>query len=207
MGVRGKGWGTEDEEIASVSVAVFSHSHCPSTQNEVTPLTIRKAKLTDVPDIHRLVNHYAGEGIMLPRTLTDLYENVWEFTVVAEEEDRLVGCGALKLYNQEVAEIRSLCVDEMRKSEGIGRELAEELLDEAEAFGLKTVFALTIAPTFFTKLGFHEVPRERFPTKVWHDCLRCERYACCDERAVSLELADRPTNLGEPATEVAEVSS
>ena len=169
-------------------------------------MTIRKAKLTDVPDIHWLINHYADERILLPRTLADLYENTWEFTV-AEDEGDLVGCGALKLYNQEVAEIRSLCVDEMRKSEGIGRELAEELLNEAEAYGLKTVFALTIAPTFFTKLGFHEVPRERFPTKVWHDCLRCERYACCNERALTLELADRPTSLGEPSTEMAEVSS
>jgi amino-acid N-acetyltransferase len=170
-------------------------------------LTIRKAKLTDVPDIHRLVNHYAGERIMLPRTLTDLYENVWEFTVVVEEEGRLIGCGALKLYNQEVAEIRSLCVDESLKSKGIGREIMEELLDEAEAFGLKTVFALTVAPTFFEKLGFRQVPRERFPTKVWRDCLRCERYTCCDEKAVTLELIDRPTQLGESAAEAAEVSS
>jgi len=144
---------------------------------------------------------------MLPRTLTDLYENVWEFTVVAEEEGRLVGCGALKLYNQDVAEIRSLCVDETLKAKGIGREITEALLNEAEAFGLKTVFALTIAPIFFAKLGFHEVPRERFPTKVWRDCLRCDRYTCCNEKAVTLELADRPTKVGESADEAAEVSS
>ena len=169
-------------------------------------MTIRKARLNDVPDIHRLVNHYAGERIMLPRTLTDLYENVWEFTV-AEHESKLVGCGALKLYNQEVAEIRSLCVDETLKSKGIGREVMEELLDEAEAFGLKTVFALTVAPPFFEKLGFHEVPRERFPTKVWRDCLRCERYSCCNEKAVTLELVDRPAKVGESAAEAAEVSS
>ena len=169
-------------------------------------MTIRKAKLTDVPDIHRLVNHYADERIMLPRTLTDLYENVWEFTV-AESGGDLVGCGALKLYNQEVAEIRSLCVAEARKSEGIGREIMEELLDEGEAMGLRTVFALTNVPAFFAKMGFHEVPRERFPTKVWRDCLRCERYTCCNERAVTLELVDRPAKLGESATEEAEVSS
>ena len=170
-------------------------------------MTIRKAKLTDVPDIHRLVNHYAEERIMLPRTLTDLYENVWEFTVVAEEEDKLVGCGALKLYNQDVAEIRSLCVDETRKSKGVGRQIMEELLNEAEAFGLKTVFALTTSPGFFERLGFHEVPRERFPTKVWRDCLRCDRYTVCNEKAVTLELVDRPTKLGESAAEEAEVSS
>jgi amino-acid N-acetyltransferase len=167
---------------------------------------IRKAKLSDVPDLHRLINYYAGERIMLPRTLTDLYENVWEFTV-AEEDGRLVGSGALKLYNQEIAEIRSLCVDVQMKSKGIGREIADQLLDEAEGFGLKTVFALTVAPAFFEKLGFREVPRERFPTKVWRDCLRCERYSCCNEKAVSLDLADRPIKIEESATETAGVSS
>ena len=178
----------------------------PSMQIEVTQLKIRKAKLTDVPNIHRLVNHYAGERIMLPRTLTDIYENVWEFTVAAEDDGRLVGCGALKLYNQEVAEIRSLCVDETLKSKGVGREIMEELLDEAEAFGLKTVFALTVVPTFFEKLGFHQTPRERFPTKVWRDCLKCERYTCCDEKAVTMEVVDRPPKVRESAAEAAKVS-
>lgn len=170
-------------------------------------MKIRKAKLTDVPNMHRLVNHYAGERIMLPRTLTDIYENVWEFTVAAEDDGRLVGCGALKLYNQEVAEIRSLCVDETLKSKGVGREIMEELLDEAEAFGLKTVFALTVVPTFFEKLGFHQTPRERFPTKVWRDCLKCERYTCCDEKAVTMEVVDRPPKVQDSATEAAKVSS
>lgn len=179
----------------------------PRPAFEDTLLTIRKAKLTDVPNIHRLVNHYAGERIMLPRTLTDIYENVWEFTVVAVEDDKLLGCGALKLYNQEVAEIRSLCVDETLKSKGIGREIMEALLDESEGFGLKTVFALTVAPAFFQKLGFREVPRERFPTKVWRDCLRCERYTCCNEKAVTLELVDRPAKLRESGVESAEVPS
>jgi amino-acid N-acetyltransferase len=175
-------------------------------EREERLLTIRKAKLGDVPDLHRLINYYVGERIMLTRTLPDLYENVWEFTV-AEEEGKLAGCGALKLYSQEIAEIRSLCVDAALKSKGIGREVMECLLAEAEGFGLKTVFALTVAPTFFEKLGFREVPRERFPTKVWRDCLRCDRYASCNEKGVTLDLADRPAHLPDSATETAEVSS
>ena len=131
---------------------------------------------------------------MLPRTLTDLYENVWEFAV-AEQEGKLLGCGALKLYSQDVAEIRSLCVEPAVKSNGVGREIMERLLEEAGEFGLKTVFALTVAPGFFEKIGFREVPRERFPTKVWRDCLRCERYTSCNEKAVTMELA--PRNNGE----------
>ena len=184
--------------------ALDRRTHFIEREDEL--LTIRKAKLADVPDFHRLINHYAGERIMLPRTLTDLYENVWEFTV-AEEEGQLAGCGALKLYNQEIAEIRSLCVEAARKSKGIGRELVEQLLDEAEGFGLKTVFALTVSPAFFEKLGFREVPRERFPTKVWRDCLRCDRYTSCNEKAVTMELVDRPVRLAESTAEAAEVSS
>jgi amino-acid N-acetyltransferase len=169
-------------------------------------LIVRKAELRDVPAVHDLINHYAAEAVMLPRTLTDLYENVWEFTV-AEESGKLLGCGALKLYNQETAEIRSLCVDGAILSKGIGRAITESLLLEAKRLGLKNVFALTVAPAFFAKLGFAEVPRERFPTKVWRDCLRCERYFNCHEKAVSLDLARRLNAETQVMPEPAAVSS
>ena len=168
-------------------------------------LNIRKAELRDVPELYRLINDYAKEHLLLPRTLTDLYEKVWEFTV-AEEDGNLLGCGALKFYNQEIAEVRSLCVDRGLKRRGIGQKLTEVLLEEADRFGLKTVFALTVAPQFFSKLGFRETSRERFPTKVWRDCLRCELYNACNEKAVSLDLATRdslaPESANQEATEV-----
>ena len=159
-----------------------------------------------MPAIHQLISFYAAKHVLLPRSLTDLYENVWEFTV-AEEDGKLLGCGALKIYNQEIAEIRSLSVDAALRSNGIGRTLTESLLDEAERFGLKSVFALTVAPEFFAKLGFREVPRERFPTKVWRDCLRCEIYSACNEIAVSLELSERHAHEAETPAETTEVSS
>ena len=150
-------------------------------------LTIRKAELRDVPVLHRFINHYAAERVLLPRTLTDLYENVWEFTV-AEREGQLLGCGALKFYNQEIAEIRSLCVDTALKANGIGRTISESLVEEAKRFGLRTVFALTVTPGFFEKLGFRETPRERFPTKVWRDCLGCPLYTECYYIEISVDL-------------------
>jgi amino-acid N-acetyltransferase len=155
-------------------------------------LKIRKAELRDVPALFKLISRYAAQQVLLPRPLTNLYEDIWEFTV-AEEDGRLLGCGALKFYSQELAEIRSLCVDEQLKSKGVGRKLTEALLDEAERYGLKTVFALTVVPTFFEKLGFQAVPRERFPAKVYDDCLGCPKHSCCDEIAVSYELAWRRT--------------
>jgi amino-acid N-acetyltransferase len=168
-------------------------------------LTIRKAELRDVPALFQMISHYAAERVMLPRPLVELYENVWEFTV-AEEDGELLGCGALKFYSAELAEIRSLCVAPGIKKRGLGRALSEEILSEAERYGLKTVFALTIIPCFFGKLGFQEVPRERFPTKVWRDCLQCPKYFQCDERAMALDLATRAADA-ESQMEPARVSA
>jgi amino-acid N-acetyltransferase len=160
-------------------------------------LTIRKAKLRDVPALFKLISRYAVERVLLPRPLTNLYEDIWEFTV-AEEDGELLGCGALKFYNQELAEIRSLCVDAALKSKGVGSILMEALIDEAERYGLKTVFALTVVPSFFEKMGFQKVPRERFPAKVYEDCLGCPKYCCCDEVAVTYELAPRTEAIDLP---------
>lgn len=124
-------------------------------------LTIRKAEWRDVPALHRLINYYAAERIVLPRSMTDLYENIREFTL-GEEAGKLLGCGALKCYNREVAEIRSLCVAAAVKSNGVGRAITRALMDEAGRSGLNTIFALTTSPAFFGKLGgaAREVPRQ-----------------------------------------------
>lgn len=162
-------------------------------------MNIRKAELRDVPALFDLINRYVAERVLLPRPLGNLYEDVWEFTVV-EEDGELLGCGALKFYSQELAEIRSLCVGAPLMSKGVGRMLTEALLDEAECWGLRTVFALTVVPAFFEKLGFKKAPRERFPAKVFQDCLGCPKYSCCDEIAVSYELDWRHNEeIGAPA--------
>jgi len=155
-------------------------------------LNIRKAELRDVPALYKLINRYVAEQVLLPRPLSNLHEDIWEFTV-AEEDGELLGCGALKFYSQELGEIRSLCVDAALKSKGVGTLLTEAIMDEAERWGLKTVFALTVAPAFFEKLGFQRATRESFPVKVFQDCLGCPKYSCCDEIAVSYELAWRHT--------------
>jgi amino-acid N-acetyltransferase len=153
-------------------------------------LKIRKAVLSDVPALFDLINRFARERVMLPRTLADLYENLWGFTV-AEDGGRVLGCGALKFYSQDLAEIRSLCVEPGRESHGVGSALVERLLDEAEGYGLKKVFALTLVSDFFRKCGFRETRREKFPMKVWRDCANCPKYSCCDEKTVALDLAAR----------------
>ena len=170
-----------------------------------TVLTIRKAELRDVPAIFRLVSHYVAERVMLPRSVAELYENVWEFTV-AEEDGEILGCGGLKFYSAEVAEIRSLCVAPGLQKGGVGRSLTESVLREAEHYSLKTVFALTLVPVFFEKMGFHEVPREILPMKVWRDCVHCDRYFQCDEKTMLLDLPKRAVDV-EAVRETSEVSA
>lgn len=152
-------------------------------------MLIRKAELRDVPAIFEMINHYAAERVMLARSLTDLYESVREFLVADSGEEEVIGCGALKFYSADLAELRSLCVRPGVQHRGVGKSLADGLLAEADQYGLKTVFALTLTVGFFAKCGFREVARERFPMKVWRDCLRCDRYFHCHEKAVCL---DRP---------------
>ena len=165
---------------------------------------VRKAELCDVPAIHDLVHHYAAERVMLPRPLQEIYEDVWEFTV-AEENGQVLGCGAIKLYSAELAEIRSLCVLPGLPGRGVGTALLQSLLDEAEALQLKTVFALTLVPGFFAKLGFREFARDTLPMKVWRDCLRCEKYFSCDEKTLVLDLAASTADQAESRPEITEV--
>jgi amino-acid N-acetyltransferase len=151
---------------------------------------IRQAESRDVPSLLRMINGYAEERLLLPRSADDLRKNIGDF-IVAEERGKVVACGALKLYDREIAEIRSLCVAPGRKSSGLGRAVTERLLSQAEERRLKTVFALTVAPEFFTKCGFQEAPRQNFPIKIWRDCLFCPKFFHCDEKTMAIDLEAR----------------
>ena len=145
--------------------------------------TIRKALLSDIAPLLGLINGYASEGIMLPRTEFEMAENIRDFTV-AVEGNELTGCGALHFYGPKTGEVRSLAVHPDRKGMGVGKRIVEALEGEARAHGLESVFAFTYVPKFFSKLGFLEVERRSLPSKVWKDCLRCPKLHCCDEIAM-----------------------
>jgi amino-acid N-acetyltransferase len=146
-------------------------------------LTVRKATMRDIPAILHLINSYAAEGIMLPRTEFELSENIRDFTVVYSGS-QLVGCGALHFYTPTVGEIRSLAVARAVKRQGIGIVLVEALENEAINSDLHAIFAFTYVADFFHKLGFRQVDRGLLPLKVWKDCLSCSKFQCCDEIAV-----------------------
>lgn len=151
-------------------------------------ITIRKARIEDAPAIAELINHYALQGLMLPKSLLQVYEQLREFVVAEDEDGTIVGCGALRLMWHDLAEIRSLAVAESAQGQGVGRRIVEALLDEARELQLARVFALTYQVSFFERLGFQVVPMHIFPQKVWLDCKMCPKRNRCDEVAMLLVL-------------------
>jgi amino-acid N-acetyltransferase len=143
----------------------------------------RKAGMSDIAPLLRLINDYAAKGIMLPRTEFDVSENIRDFSVIYSGRD-LIACGALHFYTPIMAEVRSLAVDPAWKSHGVGRRMVAALIEEARLFSLDAVFAFTYVADFFRKLGFEEVERGELPLKAWKDCLRCPKFQCCDEIAM-----------------------
>jgi len=148
---------------------------------------IRKARIADVKIIHKLLLNYAKDGLMLSRSLSELYEGIRDFYVY-EDEGEVVGTVCLQICWEDLAEVRSLAVIEGRGLRGIGRQLVESCLDEARLLGLKRVFALTYKPGFFEKLGFHLIEKSELPHKIWTDCIKCPKFPECDELALSITL-------------------
>lgn len=158
----------------------------------------RKAVTTDVPAIHRLVNEYAIQGVMLRRTLLSLYENMRDFAV-AVQEGEIVAVGALHVMWHDLAEIRSLAVQPRLTGQGIGRGIVKLLLQEAEQMALKRVFALTYQRDFFEKLNFRVIKKEKLPQKVWSECINCHKFNSCDEIAMIHYLVEPDDATNEQA--------
>lgn len=146
-------------------------------------MKVDKAKVSDADTMHRLINHFADKGDVLPRALSEIYEGIKDFFVV-RNEGKVVACAALHVTWLDLAEIRSVVVEEGSQNQEIGSSLARACLDEAKALGIPTVFSLTREPAFFEKLGFHLVDKAELPRKVWGECYRCPKFPDCDEVAV-----------------------
>lgn len=148
----------------------------------------RHATFADIESIFALINGFAAEGLMLPKTYSTLYETLPEF-VVAEETDTgtITGCGALHCTWDALAEIRSLAVHKDFHRRGIGGEIVKILLDDGRKLGVTKFFTLTYNTPFFASVGFEVVPRESLPQKIWRDCLDCPKFPACDEIAMTRE--------------------
>ncbi len=149
--------------------------------------TLRKARMGDVPVMHRMINQHAEDGLMLPRPLSELYENLRDFWVI-EEREIPVACCAVHINWVDLAEIRSLAVDKRLLRRGLGSALVKACCDEAREMGISRVYALTREPAFFESLGFVRTGVSELPRKVWGECIRCPKFPECDEVAVVLDL-------------------
>lgn len=152
-------------------------------------MRIRKAVIRDVPEIHRILTFFAERGLLLPRSLSELYDHLRDYSVLEEDPARsVVGVCGLGICWENLAEIRSLAVSEDFQGRGLGGELLCSCLDEARSLGLDDVFTLTYVPEFFKKYGFSEVEKSVLPHKVWADCLKCPKFPNCDEVAMMMRL-------------------
>ena len=149
--------------------------------------TIRKARVSDVPALQRLINSFADRGDMLHRSLNDIYENVRDYFLV-EIDGRIVGCCALHVSWGDLAEVKALAVAEEAQGQGWGKRLVRQCIEEARELGIPRVFALTYQPEFFEKIGFVRVDKDDLPRKIWSECINCPKYPDCGEEALVREV-------------------
>ena len=150
---------------------------------------IRKAKIQDVKTIHSILSHNAHRDLLLPRSLSELYDHLRDFYVAEDDKagGGLVGVCSLNISWDALGEIRSLAVVEESRKRGIGSSLVQACLSEATELGLSKVFVLTLIDGFFARFGFKEVDKTSLPHKIWADCIRCPKFPDqCDEIAMIL---------------------
>jgi len=150
---------------------------------------IRKAQIKDIKAIHSLLQQYGNKGQLLPRPLSKLYDHIRDFLVCVDGPDEtVVGCCALQICWEDIAEIRSLAVHPLHQKKKIGAKLVEAALADAKAFNVAKVFTLTYQPEFFKKHGFSRIEISELPLKIWGDCLACVKFPDCDEIAMMKEM-------------------
>jgi len=159
---------------------------------------IRRATIHDVPRIRDIINSHAELGKMLFKNYAQLYEALRDFAVYEIESSsgrEVVGCTALAILWADLAEIRSLAVDEKHTGRGIGRRLVEWCVEEARQLQIRKLMALTYEQRFFEKLGFEVVDKDSLPLKVWSDCVACPKRDGCDEIAMVRTLHEVPLSV------------
>jgi amino-acid N-acetyltransferase len=165
---------------------------------------VRRAKVSDVPQIVSLINSFAEKGEMLYRSQSQVLQQVRNYFVAAapklenhsngdsspEMSDLILACGSLDITWNDLAELRSLAVSSDAQGKGLGTQVVEALMEDAAELGLKHVFALTYKPHFFERVGFKIIDKQLLPHKVWSICIDCLKFPVCDEVAMQIEIED-----------------
>lgn len=146
-------------------------------------IKVARARVSDANSMHQIISHFADKGEMLPRALSEIYEDIRDYFVV-RKRGRVIACAALHVTWVDLAEIRSLAVDEQEQNQRIGSALVQACLEEAKELGIRRVFCLVRKPAFFEKHGFQLIDKTKLPHKVWAECYRCPKFPDCDEVAL-----------------------
>ena len=148
---------------------------------------LRGAHINDVEQMNKLVNHFAQKDLMLARPLSELYENIRDYYVCVENGS-VVGCASLHIFWKDLAEIKSVAVEEDHQNKGIGKQLIQKCLEEGKVLGISRLFVLTYVPEFFERMGFKRVDKDLLPHKIWSECVKCYKFPDCDEVPLIIEI-------------------
>ena len=156
--------------------------------NTNTAPLLRRATVADVKPIHAALLAASSQGLLLPRSLSHLYNHIREFFVLEDAAGQVVGCSALSIVWEDLAEVCSLFVDESLRGKGYGRVLVNACIEDAKMLKTHRVFTLTYQTEFFAKVGFSEVGKDILPQKIWADCIHCAKFPDCDEIAMLITI-------------------
>lgn len=156
-----------------------------------------------MPAIQDLIRTFADRKLMIRRSLGELYESIREFIVATDDDGKVVGCAALHVFWDDLAELKCLAVAESMQGHGLGRRLVERCWDSARDLEIATVFTLTYVADFFEKCGYHRIEKTELPHKIWNECVRCPLFPNCNEIALVRSTAPLP----ERESRVLEVTS
>ncbi len=151
-------------------------------------ITLRPARMCDVAGIEELINGYAAERLMLPRTAESIELALDDFVVVTDAHGHVLACGALKMYSPSLAEVASVAVTRHMHGRGLGSMVVAEVEHLAHARGVGELFAITLTPRFFESMGYERSDRALYPEKLRRDCATCPRKFGCPEACMRREM-------------------
>lgn len=139
--------------------------------------------------IQELIRTFADRKLMIRRSLGELYESIREFLVATDDDGKIIGCVALHVFWEDLAELKCLAVAEQAQGRGVGRALVEACWEAARSLEIKTVFTLSYVSEFFEKNGYHRIEKSDLPHKIWNECVRCPLFPSCNEIALIRSVA------------------
>jgi amino-acid N-acetyltransferase len=159
-------------------------------------LNIRPARVGDVPAIQELIRTFADRKLMIRRSQGELYESIREFLVATDDDGQIIGCAALHVFWEDLAELKCLAVSERAQGRGVGRRLVDACWEAARELEIPSVFTLTYVAEFFERCGYQRIEKADLPHKIWNECVRCPLFPSCNEIALIRAAGPEPALAG-----------